>query len=83
MKFEDLSREFLERAKACTSIEELKKLSEDEGICMSEEDLQGFAGGSVTCPADCSADLCFGYTCLLLTCPGYRYPCPDYVGPRP
>ena len=45
MKFEDLNTEMQEKVEACETAEELMKLVEDEGIELSEEDLDDIAGG--------------------------------------
>ena len=47
MKFEDLSTEMQEKAESCETAEELMKLAEDEGIELSEEDLDDIAGGKL------------------------------------
>ena len=45
MKFEDLSPELQEKARKCTSNEELIKLAQDEGIQLSDDELAQIAGG--------------------------------------
>lgn len=45
MDFENLTAEQLEKAKACTSTEELLALAAKEGIEMTDEQLEGIAGG--------------------------------------
>ena len=47
MKFEDLNTEMQEKVEACETAEELMKLVEDEGIELSEEDLDDIAGGKL------------------------------------
>ena len=46
MGFENLSPEVLEKARNCTSIEELSKLAEAEGIALSPDQLEAIAGGT-------------------------------------
>ena len=45
MNYENLSPEQQERAKACKSPEELAALAEEEGLEISDEMLEGVAGG--------------------------------------
>lgn len=45
MGFDELSQEMREKAKACGSIEELAALCEQEGIKLSDEEIQDLAGG--------------------------------------
>ena len=45
MKLEDLSPELQEKAKACTSPEEILALAKDQGIELTDEELQAVAGG--------------------------------------
>lgn len=45
MNFEDLTPEQLEKAKACKSVDELVALAKSEGIELTDEQLQGIAGG--------------------------------------
>ena len=46
MKYEDLTPQQQERARACKSADELLALAKDEGVELSEEQLQAVAGGS-------------------------------------
>lgn len=46
MKFEDLTPEQQEKARACSSTEELIELAKAEGAELSDEELDGLAGGS-------------------------------------
>ena len=48
MKLEDLSPELQEKAKACATAEELFALAKQEGIELSEEDLEEISGGRAT-----------------------------------
>lgn len=47
MGFEDLSPEFLEKAKTCKSAEELAELAKSIGIELSSEELTAIAGGEL------------------------------------
>lgn len=50
MKLDDLSPELREKAMKCSTAEELFALAKDEGVELSEEDLEGVSGGWETCP---------------------------------
>ena len=45
MEFEDLSQELKEKAAQCKTADELAKLVEQEGIELSEGQLEGISGG--------------------------------------
>lgn len=45
MEFEDLTPEQQEKAKACTTVDELVALAKEEGIELTDEDLEAMAGG--------------------------------------
>ena len=45
MEFDELSEDLKERAKACKTPEEMLALAKDEGIVLSDEDLEQVAGG--------------------------------------
>ena len=45
MEFDELSEDLKERAKACKTPEEVLALVKDEGIVLSDEDLEQVAGG--------------------------------------
>ena len=47
MKLEDLTPELKEKLKACKTPEELMELVEAEGIELTDEDLEGVAGGNI------------------------------------
>ena len=54
MKFEELSQEQQEKAKACKTPEDLLELAKEEGYELSENDLQAISGGtSWSCIPDC------------------------------
>ena len=50
----DLSSELMEKAKACTSPEELAELAKGENLEISLDELDGASGGTGDCPYDCS-----------------------------
>ena len=52
----DVSPEVREKAKACTSPEELIELAKKEGYKLSEQDLEAISGGSWVCSSDCGGD---------------------------
>ena len=45
MDLKDLTPEQMEKAKACKTIEELSAFAKAEGLELSEEQLEGIAGG--------------------------------------
>ena len=45
MEFDELSEDLKERAEACKTPEEVLALAKDEGIVLSDEDLELVAGG--------------------------------------
>ena len=45
MGLEDLSQELQEKAKACQSVDELKSLCEAVGVKLTDEEIEGIAGG--------------------------------------
>ena len=54
MDFNDLTAEQRERARACKSTEELVALAQEEGIDISDEELDAVSGGWATihsCPS--------------------------------
>ena len=70
MSFDDLSPELQEKAKACTSSEELNALAESEGFELSDDDLQAVAGGTVS--DDCPYNSCFEEECYTNECDEYQ-----------
>jgi len=64
MDFEDLSPELQEKAKACKNTAEIIELAKNEGIEVSDEQLEAIAGGNWChactvdpfCPGDCPKD---------------------------
>lgn len=59
MRFDDITPEQLERAKACKSAKELSDLASDEGIELTDEQLDAVSGGwgpgpceGFSCPSD-------------------------------
>ena len=55
MDFKDLSPELREKAKECTSPEELLALAKHEGYKLSEEELGAISGGRWTCDTYCTS----------------------------
>ncbi|MBR3315474.1 MAG: hypothetical protein IKG18_15205 [Atopobiaceae bacterium] len=45
MEFDELNEDLKERAKACKTPEEMLALAKDEGMVLSDEDLEQIAGG--------------------------------------
>ena len=60
MSHENLSPEQQERARACESPEELAALAEEEGLELSDEMLEGVAGGGFD-PLNCKRYHCLRY----------------------
>ena len=55
MNFADLTPEQQEKARACKTPEELLALAQEEGIQLSDNDLEAVAGGvSWDCISDCN-----------------------------
>ena len=46
MNFEDLTPEQLKKAEACTSAEELLRLAAEEGIELTDEQMEAITGGT-------------------------------------
>ena len=60
MKFEDLTPEQQEKAKACKTVEDVLALSKTEGYKLSDEDLQAISGGGLwNCPEECIENTCW------------------------
>ena len=60
MRLEDLTPEQMEKAKACKTTEELLTLAKEEGVELSDEQLEGLSGGvdwkKLNCPwNDCDS----------------------------
>ena len=49
MDFEALTDEQKEKARMCTTYDELLKLAEGEGIELTDEQLESVSGGWITC----------------------------------
>ncbi len=58
MNYDDLSPELKERVRACKSTEELLSLAQDEGLELSDEELQAVSGGFSWCARDGSGCPC-------------------------
>ena len=56
MDFNDLTEEQKAKAQACTTPEEMLALAKEEGYDLSDEELEGIAGGANWCSdkADCT-----------------------------
>ena len=71
MNFEELSPELQEKAKACTTPEELKSLAEAEGFKLSDNMLEGVGGGNVSDKCDnvgCDTNICGEKDCYRVGC---------------
>ena len=67
MNFDDLTSDQLEKAKACTSGEELAALAKDFGYALSDEELESLSGGVNWSKANCPSDDCDSHSsCPLL-----------------
>ena len=55
MDFNNISPELREKAKACTSPEELIELAKREGYKLSEQDLEAVSGGSAWTDSGCGS----------------------------
>ena len=62
MDFENISDELKEKAKACTTPEEILELVKSEGIELSDEQLEAVSGGGWTEPS-CGDDTAWTYAC--------------------
>lgn len=49
MDFKDISDELKEKAKACQTPEELLALAKEEGLELTEEQMEGISGGVIWC----------------------------------
>ena len=52
MRYEDLSPEQLEKARACKTPEELLALAKEEGYNLTDEQLENISGGWDSCDSD-------------------------------
>ena len=62
MRFEDLSPELKERALACKTPDELLKLTKEEGIELTDTQLETISGGGWKHPS-CPDDTAWTYAC--------------------
>jgi len=62
MKFEELTTEQKEKAIACKTPDELLKLAKEEGIELTDEQLEGISGGGWSSPS-CGDDTAWTYVC--------------------
>ena len=61
MDFENLTEEQRQKARACRTTEEILALAKEEGMELTDEQLEGVAGGwggggEDNCPDDCTRD---------------------------
>ena len=61
MDFESLTEEQRQKARACRTTEEILALAKEEGVELTDEQLEGVAGGwggggEDNCPDDCTRD---------------------------
>ena len=61
MDFENLTEEQRQKARACRTTEEMLALAKEEGVELTDEQLEGVAGGwggggEDNCPDDCTRD---------------------------
>ena len=60
MDFENLTEEQRQKARACRTTEEILALAKEEGVELTDEQLEGVAGGwgggEDNCPDDCTRD---------------------------
>ena len=69
MKLDNLTPEQMEKAKACTSAEELMALAKEEGVELSDEQLEAVAGGSWSgSNLDCNHYGCGAWDCSMFGC---------------
>ena len=54
MNYENLSPEAREKAKACTNTEEVLALAKEEGIELSDKELEAISGGDWDCWSVCT-----------------------------
>lgn len=62
MNFEDLTPEQKEKAIACKTPEEMLELAKEEGLELSDEQLEAVSGGGWTEPS-CGDDTAWTYAC--------------------
>ena len=56
MKFEDLTPEQMDKARACKTPEDILALAKEEGYELTDDELEGISGGS-WCISVCNAQL--------------------------
>ena len=54
MRFEDLTPDQQEKAKACKSVDELLAIAKEEGYELSDDELEAVSGGDWDCWSVCS-----------------------------
>ena len=69
MQFEHLSPDYVERARACKTPEELYALAKEEGMELSDAELESVSGGSWEGRVEsCSHVTCTSYDCFSFDC---------------
>ena len=58
MRFEDLTPELQEKAKSCSTPEEMFALAKEEGMELTDEELEAVSGGDSPFVWDCDAYSC-------------------------
>ena len=71
MKFDNLTPEMKDKARGCKSTEELADLAKAEGVALSDEQLNAFAGGDDDCYMNYFVMSCSYFSCSDLTCNTY------------
>ena len=61
MKFEDLTPEQMEKARACKTPEDVLALAKEEGYDLSDEELQSISGGIDTSWVCLTVETCKGF----------------------
>lgn len=54
MRFEDLTPEQMEKAKACKTHEDVLRLAKEEGYELADEELEAISGGDWSCWTVCT-----------------------------
>ena len=62
MRFDDLSPQQKEKAIACKTPDDLLALAQEEGVELTDQQLEGIAGGGWTTPS-CPDDTAWTYAC--------------------
>ena len=69
MEYKDLTPEQMEKARECKTKDELVALAKEEGVELTEEQLEAVSGGSWSGdPSDCDALTCESKDCSCFSC---------------